>query len=203
MTISSGALASIKSRYRAEQQILSLELEWAPTPKKQFLDDSTSFDAYIAYRVRDGSLGALGIEVKFTEREYSWGATERARMFDTGSRYHVVHQAAQLYARDSLQQLRTPRLKQLWRNQLLGESLLQQRALNLSHFTSLLIHPAGNAHFSSAVREYQQLLVARPGRVPFRALTYEVFIEQCRRHATSAQDLSWLDYLTQRYIVAP
>ena len=183
-------------------EIETIEIEWAPAPKNQFLDDSTSFDAYIAYRTRDGSLGAVGVEVKFTEREYSWGTTERARMFDPNSHYNVVHQASQLYAPNSLQYLQTPRLKQLWRNQLLGESMLQHRALNLSHFTSVLIHPAGNTHFSTAAQEYQQLLAPTPARAPFRSLTYETFIGHCRGYATSAQYLSWIEYLTQRYIVA-
>jgi hypothetical protein len=35
------------------------------------LGDNTSFDAYVEYRATDGARGAIGVEVKFTERAES------------------------------------------------------------------------------------------------------------------------------------
>ena len=181
--------------------ILSIEIEWAPAPKARFLDDNTSFDAYVEYLARDGARGAIGVEVKFTEREYPWGKTERARMFDDRSRYLLVHAGSGIYSTGGLQFLRTPRFKQLWRNQLLGEAMLQFPTLGFEYFTSVLLYPKGNAHFVEVTREYEKLLVpARPGAT-FRGVTFEDFIARCREHARAPQDREWADYLAGRYIV--
>ncbi|MBQ0084856.1 MAG: hypothetical protein KBS65_01265, partial [Prevotella sp.] len=57
-------------------EILDVKIEYAPQPKCNYLNDGTSFDAFVLYRHKDGSKGAIGIEVKYTEKEYSIGETE-------------------------------------------------------------------------------------------------------------------------------
>ena len=47
-----------------------IDIEYAPKPKEKYLNDGTSFDAYIEYTNSDGTKGMIGIEVKYTEREY-------------------------------------------------------------------------------------------------------------------------------------
>jgi hypothetical protein len=182
-------------------KITAIDFEFAPAPKGDFLDDNTSFDAYITYQAHDDSRGAIGIEVKFTEGEYPWGRTEYVRMRDTTSKYHSVHHTSHLYTPDSLQHLPEPLLKQLWRNQLLGEAMKQHPKRTLAHFTSVLLYPAGNVHYAQAACEYQALLLPTKAQSAFRALTYETFISQCRASATSPQQLAWTEYLTRRYIV--
>lgn len=182
-------------------RILCVEIEWAPGPKARFLDDNTSFDAYIEYRTTDGPRGAIGVEVKFTEREYPWGKTERARMFDDRSRYLQVHRSSKIYGEASLEFLRTPRFKQLWRNQLLGEAMLQTSELGFEHFTSVLIYPRGNVHFVETTREYEKLLAPRRASATFRGVTFEDFIATCRDHAGTPEERAWTDYLARRYLV--
>jgi hypothetical protein len=182
-------------------EILSVKIEWAPQPKALFLDDNTSFDAYVDYRAKDGTRGALGVEVKFTEREYPWGKTERTRMFDDRSRYHLVHGASGIYGAGGLELLRTPRFKQLWRNHLLGEAMLQRPELGFEHFTSVLLYPKGNAHFVEVTHEYEQLLVPTRTSATFRGVTFEAFVATCREHARAPQDREWADYLAARYLV--
>jgi len=181
--------------------ILFIEIEWAPKPKARFLDDNTSFDAYVEYRAKDGSRGAIGVEVKFTEREYPWGKTERMRMFDDRSRYLTAHARSGIYGTGSLELLRTPQFKQLWRNQLLGETMLQSPELGLEHFTSVLLYPKGNAHFVDVTHEYENLLVSVRPSATFHAVTFEDVIASCREHARTAQDREWAEYLAARYIV--
>jgi hypothetical protein len=182
-------------------QILSVEIEWAPTPKARFLDDNTSFDAYLEYRAKDGTRGAIGVEVKFTEREYPWGKTERTRMFADRSRYLIVHEDSGIYGPGSLELLRTPRFKQLWRNQLLGETMLQYPDLGFEHFTSVLLYPSGNAHFVEVTREYEKLLVPARTSNTFRGVTFEDFIVRCSEHARTPEDRGWASYLADRYLV--
>lgn len=110
-------------------KITGIEIEWAPAPAANFLDDSTSFDAYITYDAQDGTRGAIGIETKFTEGPYSWGAAEKLRMSQDDSPYLRVNRESGAYVDGAVEKLRTPKLKQLWRNQLLGEAMLQRRVV--------------------------------------------------------------------------
>ncbi len=182
-------------------EVTEIAVEWAPEPKDAYLDDHTSFDTYITYVAADGTRGALGIEVKYTEREYPWGKTERARMFDEESLYLRAHRASGLYRADVLDSLRTPRFKQLWRNQLLGEAMLQKAEAGIERFTSVLLFPSGNQHFVEVTGEYAEFIVPER-RDAFLAVVFEDFVAQCRELAEGREEsLRWLDYLGRRYIV--
>lgn len=183
-------------------EVLGIEIEWAPKDSSLHLEDRTSFDVYIEYKTIAGNVGIIGIEVKYTEREYSWGKTERERMLSEHSKYHHVHEASGLYASDAKKRLATPELKQFWRNQLLGESMLQQKE-NMNRptvFTSVLLYPAGNEHFGKAAKNYSSLL-AENQQHRFVAVTYEEFFASIRSLSTDTAITAWVDYLEARYIV--
>jgi len=48
-------------------EVTRVAIEWAPQPAEAYLNDRTSFDAFIEYRTLDGHQCALGIETKLTE----------------------------------------------------------------------------------------------------------------------------------------
>ena len=48
-------------------EVTRVAIEWAPMPLGNYLNDGTSFDAFIEYRAANGLLCALGIETKLTE----------------------------------------------------------------------------------------------------------------------------------------
>lgn len=48
-------------------QVTKVCLEWAPDPKDEYLNDLTAFDAFIEYKLEDGTLGFIGIETKLSE----------------------------------------------------------------------------------------------------------------------------------------
>lgn len=186
---------------REVAEVTRIAIEWAPEPRVDYLDDNTSFDTYVECVLGDGQRAALGIEVKYTEGAYAWGKTERKRMFDPDSIYHQVHRRAELYVNDALEALRTRRLKQLWRNQLLGTTLLQSPDAGFAQFASVLLYPAGNIHYAAASREYLALIRPSSQRA-FVAMTFEDFIASCRRFvANSDAALAWLDYLDRRYLI--
>ncbi len=54
-----------------------IEIEYAPKPKENYLNDGTSFDTYIEYTSSDNSKGIIGIEVKYTENEYKLEANSK------------------------------------------------------------------------------------------------------------------------------
>lgn len=184
----------------AVDRVAKIAFEWKPVGKDHCLADRTSFDVYVTY-VRPGTsptLGAVGVEVKYTERAYSWTKLEKARMFDADSAYHRVHRASKIYRGDAPGKLATRRLKQLWRNQLLGEGMLQRGAM--SRFTSVLLYPSGNKYFGEVVGRYGALLdPAHNGR--FVGVTYEHFIASARQLCKTAEAAAWLDYLARRYVM--
>lgn len=180
------------------ERIVRIEIEWAPSPSREHLGDSTSFDAYIEYERTDRRLGAVGVEAKYTEREYGWGAQERTRMLGLDSPYHRVHRTARLYRDDALPKLATRRLKQFWRNQLLGEAMLQRGSL--ARFTSVLLYPSANSHFSHATAEYAALVQPEESH-RFASVPFEQFIATCRSKCETSASSDWLDYLEKRYIV--
>jgi hypothetical protein len=179
-------------------RVTGIHIEWAPTPASSSLDDNTSFDAYITYDTSKGTRGALGIETKFTEGPYSWGATEKQRMFDESSAYVRLTRSSKLYSADALDKLRTPKLKQLWRNQLLGEAM-KQRAL-VDEFVSVIVFPTGNTHYASASAAHLELL-APEARARFVAVTFETLFTRLRALCETAEVAAWLSYLERRYVV--
>lgn len=66
------------------KEIKDIKIEYAPRdeqatkePTKSYLNDRTSFDAYIEYIAEDEKRGGIGIEVKYTEEGYSPGDKEK------------------------------------------------------------------------------------------------------------------------------
>lgn len=181
--------------------VSKIAIEWAPEPRRDYLDDNTSFDSYVECVLGDGRRAAIGIEVKYTEGPYSWGKAERARMFDEGSLYQQIHRRSKLYVDGALSPLRTPALKQLWRNQLLGEAMLARADLGIDLFTSVLVYPEGNVHYAKAARDHTGLIVPS-GRTPFVPVTLEAMLAECRAAAgDDDRARAWLDYLERRYVV--
>ena len=179
-------------------RVTGIHIEWAPAPATSFLDDNTSFDAYITYDTSSGERGAIGIETKFTEGPYSWGATEKLRMFDEGSAYVRLTRSSKLYGAHALDALRTPKLKQLWRNQLLGEAM-KQRSL-VDEFISVIVFPSGNTHYASASTAHHELM-APEARGRFVPVTFEALFTRLRTLCETAEAKAWLGYLERRYVV--
>lgn len=176
-------------------RVESIRIEHAPVKAKAMLGDNTAFDVFVEYVGLGGSECALGIEVKYTEKAYGYGARERARMFASDSTYHQLTAQSCLYADDAVSRLRRKDLKQLWRNHLLGSVV--ERAV----FKSVLLYPRGNQHAARAAREYLHML--RPERQhEFVSVTFEDWLSSARQVAQRQTEVAWLEYLCDRYDVS-
>ena len=165
---------------------------------KQLLDDKTSFDIYIEYLNHSNEKGILGIEVKYTEKSYAWGITEKKRMKDKSSIYFEVARKAGVYHEDWLEKGEVSKmLKQPFRNHLLGLALQQQGACQ--HFYSLHFYPGFNTYQQKTVKEYLKCL--RPEcKDLFIPLTFEHFIEKGFELLKSPWQQDWLKYMKERYL---
>lgn len=178
-----------------------IEIEYAPSPADKYLNDKTSFDTYIEYTHIDGQKGIIGIEVKYTEHEYPLksGSKQEQDINDRNSKYYKISEQCKLYKPDTISQLITDKFRQIWRNQLLGESIIIEDKDKYKHFTSLTIFPKGNLHFIETSKEYNEMLTTNNDR--FVPVTYEDFLTVCDRHKPNDRFAKWLDYLKKRYII--
>lgn len=191
--------------------ITGIEIEYAPSPKTDYLNDGTSFDVYVSYIHNDGSKGGIGIEVKYTEREYpirkgnpEWKHTHdelgNVRLWSpyANPTYNANPSLKEcLYISGADELLVEDNLRQIWRNHILGESM--RRKKDIQHFDTVILFPEGNPHFFSAGEEYMEVLTDY-GKRHFHLVTYEQFFAMlCKHFRTSAQQ-EWISYLYSRYL---
>jgi hypothetical protein len=183
--------------------ITEIKIDHAPDPAKALLDN-TSFDVFIEYRHTSGAMGIVGIEVKYTERENRIikKSKEAQDINNPGSIYNKLTDKIGIYRKEILQELKKDEYSEVWRNQLLGESMTRKNhpESRYEHFTSIILYPEGNDHFKELIPKYQSFL--KPGHESsFRGITYEDFIEEAKIHTDDRDFIRWLQYLENRYIV--
>lgn len=168
--------------------------------KEMYLNDGTSFDAYIEYLDDKNQRGGIGIEVKYTENGYPIGKKEEEDIRDTNSLYWTMTSKSEYFVSDLDVHifLKAHHLRQIWRNHLLGYSMICKG--DIQHFHHIHLYPQDNSHFHQyAIPEYKSLLTQK-GKDSFIDLTYESMFEMLKQYFTSAKQKKWIDYLYQRYI---
>jgi len=183
------------------KRVDEVRIEYAPMPRGEFLNDRTSFDAYVEYEDEAGLRGLVGIEVKYTELPYPLGkgSKEDLDILDVGSPYYRVMATSGIYREGWGKGFLRDEHRQLWRNQLLGEAIQQRFRERYAYATLMVLYPEGNTHVASACTGYSRYLV-HPEHT-FKALTLEQCLTDLRAHATSEAYLPWVDYLRDRYII--
>lgn len=185
------------------KEILEVKIEYAPQPKQMYLNDGTSFDTFVLFRHNDGTKGAIGIEVKYTEREYSIGEMEYKNTHNEAGQVELAYHYAKAtrgsgyYLDECSEMLVTDNLRQIWRNHILGASMVLKG--DIKHFLSITIFPEGNPHFHFSSDEYRKLL-SQKGHDTFFTFTYEKVFETLRKHFISKEHTAWIDYLYKRYL---
>ena len=171
-----------------------IDFEYAPC-KETHLNDLTAFDTFIRCKNHHGREIGIGIEVKYTEREYTIGKTEKKNVEDNQSIYWQTSIASGAFADPNNQELATDALRQIWRNHLLGLSMLLRN--ELSDFYSITVFPNGNLHFHKVIPRYKSLLTAGY-RDKFIGCTFEDYI-----NAIEGDDeiLRWKQFLHNRYVI--
>ena len=184
------------------KQIIKIEIEYPENTHPEYLNDRTSFDTYIEYRHIDGSKGILGIEVKYTEHSYELkeGSKEKKDVENLKSLYYQRSRESGVFLDGDLTVLKQDDYRQVWRNHLLGESILIVDKPNYGHFHSFTFYPEGNTHFTKVLSGYKKFLKPEfQDRV--QGVTYEKYFEICRKHLPNEEFEKWLGYLERRYIV--
>jgi hypothetical protein len=187
----------------------NIKIEFSPSPMEEFLADNTSFDTYIEYELYDGSLGLLGIEVKYTEKEYQLkkNSKEEKEINNPMSKYYEISKKSSLYKKANNGYSNNPKtnilkdneFRQIWRNHLLAESIILHDNSKIKHSSSLLFYPAKNDHFTNVGEKYSGLL--NKNKDKFILITYEEYFLACYKYCPNDMYKKWIDYLYERYIV--
>lgn len=193
------------------------------------LKDGTSFDVYIEYApmgANPGEKGGIGIEVKYTEKEYlikhgtkEWEETHNASGIHLADNYSNPSNACGWFKPEFIADIpfedkermtshvTANRYRQIWRNHILGASMILGLCENqddkLTEFTSLTVYPKGYGHFSEIWGEYESKLTPA-GLQTFKHITYEdlfPLMQECLNEANIPNLNEWMDYLNRRYII--
>lgn len=205
--------------------ISDIKIEFAPKDEHAteapftmcYLNDRTSFDTYIDYVAEDGQKGGIGIEVKYTEEGYYPGETEKTAAItdykDPKHRYLDVMKKSSYYVPaafmpdDKHPNLWSPlvsnELRQIWRNHLLGASMVQHK--DIAHFLSLHLYPKGNTHFHGDEKhvgavEYYRHWLGPEGKKSWTAITFEELFKLMEKNYADQEDRNWINYLKDRYL---
>ena len=141
------------------KQIKSIEIEYAGIgDKSMYLNDRTSFDAFVSYITPDDRKGGIGIEVKYTENEYPLGEKEGKDIAGDNHLYKDMT-AESGYFRSGLDIsmfLTAHHLRQIWRDHILGYSMKHKGDVDIIHHVH--IYPEHKEHFHNyALPEYRAL----------------------------------------------
>lgn len=183
------------------KKILEIKIEYAGNRDKSlYLNDRTSFDAFVRYEALEGIIGGIGIEVKYTENEYPLGDKEGRDIAGDNERYRIMT-AESGYFRSDLDIrifLKAHHLRQIWRNHILGYSMKHKGDVEMMHHIHL--YPQKNEHFHLyALPDYRKLLT-KDGNESFKTITYEKYFALLNKYRENGKIAAWVKYLRIRYL---
>ena len=183
------------------KQIKAIEIEYPGQPENMpYLNDRTSFDAFVSYITSDDRKGGIGIEVKYTENEYPLGEKEGKDIEGKNPLYREMTQESGYYTPglDIKMFLTAHHLRQIWRNHILGYSMKHKGDVDIIHHVH--IYPEHNEHFHNyALPEYRALLTGN-GNESFKTITYENYFDMLDDYRDNEQVSDWVKYLRKRYL---
>lgn len=185
-----------------------IQIEYNPGTLK----DGTAFDVFIKYISPEGKAGGIGIEVKYTEKEYALKKRDKSGVFTkeysethdpiTGDirlaeNYMVPSKDSGWFKPEFIGHIPASRInrktkhvvmnhyRQIWRNHLLGASMLlepSEKPEHLDEFISLTIYPEGNGHFSDKLWNEYEDMLTEKGKASFMHKTYEELFPLMGKH---------------------
>ena len=175
------------------KRVTAVELEYAPSPKKDYLNDGTSFDAWLEYEWGDNKKGFVAIETKLTEP-----FTVSQNPFD--DRYAKwMTMDGWWWKPGSEASYSDVSFNQLWRNHLLAFALLHNTARTYSEcFCAVVSHPLDTG-CPGSISSYSEHLLPS-GRESLLSWPLNSLIDTWQSLASNREERSWLQSLRLRYL---
>jgi hypothetical protein len=149
--------------------------------KENYTNDHSAFDIAIEVRA-GGEKGLIGFECKYTDSFSHKSLKSKVNYGDLGSANHntyrqIFHSSNQHFINDYYKYVRDKELNQLFRNELIGQSLIQN-----GHFdfvTTGLFCDQDDLNAINSGKKLQQMITG--GQNNFRILTYYEFIQTLQK----------------------
>lgn len=176
-------------------EIQLIEIEYAPSPKEEYLNDGTAFDTYLKVILKNGNTCGIGIEVKYTEQDYPIGKTESINVKNHDSLYWKTARASGCFKNPDNEIFGTDPFRQVWRNHLLGLKMVEIG--DVDEFFSIALFPNGNHHFHTVLPQYISSLKDEAKSYVIGS-TFEKYISAIQGSSDFEEWKNWLD---RRYII--
>jgi hypothetical protein len=172
------------------ERVTGVRIEWAPTPKREYLDENTAFDCFIDFRLPDGSSSFLAIETKLTD-------SFSKQRYDAARYLRVTRHHPEFWDASRLEHLNDARWSQLWRNHLLAVVLVDHPDPPYTSGRVAVVRHHLDDEGAVAVAAYKGLL-HDPDVVS--DLTLDRIVAAWRPLAETPQQAEWLDAFHERYV---
>ncbi|MEI7902901.1 MAG: hypothetical protein WCK89_21865 [bacterium] len=175
------------------KRVTEVKLEYSPSPKSDYLNDGSSFDAWVEYERTDGSLGFIGIETKLTEpfskAQYPFDQRYAKWMACDGWWWKPGADA----------DFSNLSFNQLWRNHLLAFALRHKSPRKYAEcYCAVCSHPLDAGCPRSVAAYAAHLLPA--GSKALLSWPLDSLLNTWRPLATSRAERFWLQTIRLRYL---
>jgi hypothetical protein len=186
------ATVAFQSLLGAEEvgRVKELKFEFSPYPPSEYLDDKTTFDAFVSYERPDGKLGFLGIETKLTE-------PFAQKHFDTPEYRKWVEKPYSPWPSETWDKLGVIEHNQLWRGHMLTVAMANHKRSPYEVGRFALVRHPGDTDCAKVVGRYKELL--KPEDQTFIDLPLDRLIESFEKALTS-DGKDWLAKFKLRYL---
>jgi len=178
----------LTSFYPGITEVKDVLFEYAPTPKDKYTNDNSAFDVAIEV-VIDGKLGIIGFECKYTE-------TFSPKEYRT-EKYENLYNSSKSFV-GSYEELTSSKFNQLFRNQLIAESLLQSRDNKYSFVNTALFCASEDDNAQKTGDDFGKLLNSAYSN--FKIITFFDFIESMQQNNITKKQREFSMLLWARYI---
>ncbi len=189
-------LLVLKTFYEDLTKLNNVIFEFAPT--ENYTNDRSAFD--IAFEVEIGDkIGLLGFECKYTDTFSYKPAKSEIYYGDEGNKNHesyldIYNKSKTSFTKPYYDFVRSKDFNQLFRNQLIGEALLQNKKYDFVR-TGLFCYQDDN--FAKATAETFKTMLSNPNN--FQLITYSDFLSKVQRLELTWQQREWTMLLWARY----
>jgi hypothetical protein len=163
------------------------EVRFEYAPEERYTNDNSAFDVAFFFTTVNKQKGIFGLECKYTD-DFS------NKVYDK-QEYRDVFQKSKGIFRDKYEQYIDTKHNQLFRNQLLGEALKQNKDYGVT-ICGLVCHHDDERAIKTGI-EFQNMLIGKEDR--FKIITYRDFITVIQGLKINWERREWAMMLWARY----
>jgi hypothetical protein len=172
-------------------EVTRAEIEWAPQPATNYLNDRTAFDAFLEYRTEAGQLVGLGIETKLSE-PFS------QRVYDRPEYRRWMQLPDSPWSPDSWNKVQAIEYNQLWRDHLLAIAMLFHPKSTYDRTRLMLVYHPEDINCARNFLKYKNLL--RNDDDSIYSLSLDQIVDRWLSVVKKDNHKIWLRSFKKRYI---